>query len=86
MNLDNLLDQAASDYGPFGDHLRYHLFRIVDNQELVRGLLQVIRAHSCSDEKIARLLIAAGLVRRQEDRVIPRCRLYGDYFGEHLHG
>ncbi len=86
LNLDSLLDQAASDYGPFGDHLRYHLFRIVDNQELVRGLLQVIRAHSCSDEKIARLLIAAGLVRRQEDRVIPRCRLYGDYFGEHLHG
>ena len=81
-----LLTQAAMDRGPFGDHLRYHLFRIYNNQELVQGLLQVIRVNTCPDERIARLLIAAGLVRRDDQRVVPRCQLYADYFQEHLHG
>ena len=84
--LEELMAQAAEDYGPFGDHLRYHLFRIVDNQQLVDGLRQVIRANRCNDEKISRLLIAAGLVRKEADQLLPRCRLYGDYFGQHLHG
>ena len=86
MVLEDLLAQAAEDYGPFGDHLRYHLFRIVDNQQLVDGLRQVIRASRCDDEKISRLLIAAGLARQQADQLLPRCRLYGDYFGQHLNG
>jgi hypothetical protein len=84
--IEALLAQAALDRGPFGDHLRYHLFRIYNNQELVQGLLQVIRANTCPDERIARLLIAAGLVRRDDQRVVPRCQLYADYFREHLHG
>ncbi|MEM8503141.1 MAG: AAA-like domain-containing protein [Cyanobacteria bacterium P01_D01_bin.1] len=81
-----LFAQADGDNGPFGDHLRYHLFRIYDNQELAQGLLQVIRAGRCPDERIVRLLSAAGLVRRADERVVPRCRLYADYFGRHLHG
>jgi hypothetical protein len=81
-----LLEQAAADGGPFGDHLRYHLFRIYDKQDLVQGLLQVIRDHACPDERVARLLIAAGLVRREEQRELPRCQLYADYFQERLHG
>ncbi|MEO1387650.1 MAG: AAA-like domain-containing protein [Cyanobacteria bacterium J06634_6] len=81
-----LFEQADGDNGPFGDHLRYHLFRIYDKQDLADGLLQVIRAGSCPDERIARLLSAAGLVRRADERVVPRCQLYADYFGRHLHG
>ena len=81
-----LFAQADGDNGPFGDHLRYHLFRIYDNQELAQGLLQVIRAGRCPDERIVRLLSAAGLVRRADERVVPRCQLYADYFGRHLHG
>ena len=81
-----LFAQADGDNGPFGDHLRYHLFRIYDKQELAQGLLQVIRAGSCPDERIVRLLSAAGLVRREDERVVPRCQLYADYFGRHLHG
>ena len=81
-----LFAQADADNGPFGDHLRYHLFRIYDNQELAQGLLQVIRSGLCPDERIVRLLSAAGLVRRENERVMPRCQLYADYFGRHLHG
>lgn len=81
-----LLTEAASDRGPFGDHLRYHLFRIYDKQELVQGLLQAIRANICPNERIARLLIAAGLTRREEQKVVPRCQLYAEYFLRYLHG
>ena len=86
LDVESLLDQATTDGGSFGDHLRYHLFRIYDKQDLVQGLLQVIRANTCPDERVARLLIAAGLVRRDDQRVMPRCQLYADYFRERLHG
>ena len=86
MPVERVLEQAASDYGPFGDHLRYHLFRIVDNKALRAGLRQVIRSNRCDDEKTSRLLIAAGLARQEGGAVLPRCPLYGSYFGEHLDG
>ena len=86
MSVAALFEQAGTDNGPFGDHLRYHLFRIYDKQELAQGLLQVIRTRACPDERIARLLSAAGLVRRENEQVVPRCQLYADYFRRHLHG
>jgi hypothetical protein len=84
--VEQVLEQAASDYGPFGDHLRYHLFRIVDHQALRAGLRQVIRSNRCDDEKTSRLLIAAGLARQEGSAVLPRCPLYAAYFGQHLDG
>jgi hypothetical protein len=84
--MEQVFEQAASDYGPFGDHLRYHLFRIVDHQALRAGLRQVIRQHRCDDEKSRRLLIAAGLARPEGSAVLPRCPLYATYFGQHLDG
>ena len=84
MPMDEVLDKASKDGGPFGDHLRYHLFRIYDRPELVQGLLGVIRNQTCSDERIARLLTAAGLVRSEGQAVLPRCQLYADYFRERL--
>jgi hypothetical protein len=84
--VEQVLEQAASDYGPFGDHLRYHLFRIVDHQPLRAGLRQVIRSNRCDDEKTSRLLIAAGLARQEDRAVLPRCPLYATYFGQHLDG
>jgi hypothetical protein len=86
LDFETLLEQSKMEQGPFGDHLRYHLFRIYGNQELVKCFLQVIRNNTCSNERIARLLIAAGLVRRDEQRIVPRCQLYADYFREYLHG
>jgi hypothetical protein len=84
--VEQVLEQAASDYGPFGDHLRYHLFRIVDHQALRAGLRQVIRSNRCDDEKTSRLLIAAGLARQVDSAVLPRCPLYATYFGQRLDG
>lgn len=75
---------AATDAGPFGDHLRYLLFRLDQRKELGRGLLQSIQEHKCSDRTARLRLEAAGLVRREKGVVLPRCRLYAEYFQEHL--
>ncbi|MEM6836459.1 MAG: AAA-like domain-containing protein [Cyanobacteria bacterium P01_C01_bin.120] len=87
-SVNDLFDQAIKERGPFGDHLRYHLFRMYDKDELKRGFLQVVHTHTCEDERIFFRLRGAGLVRRSSDglEVVPRCRLYEQYFQQHLVG
>ena len=82
----DLLAEVGADRGPFGDHLRYHLFRMNDKPDLIQGMLQVIRKQTCSDERVFFRLRGAGLVRRERQTVLPRCQLYAEYFWEHLHG
>ncbi|MDJ0706752.1 MAG: AAA-like domain-containing protein [Leptolyngbyaceae cyanobacterium MO_188.B28] len=86
MTAAEVFARASDERGPFGDHLKYHLFRIYDKQDLVKGLLQVIRKHSCPDERVFFRLQGAGLIRREHNVVVPRCQLYEAYFLEHLHG
>jgi hypothetical protein len=86
ITVSDLFTQAIADRGPFGDHLRYTLFRMNDKPDLVQGMLQVIRSQSCSDERVFFRLRGAGLVRRERAAVLPRCQLYANYFGEHLNG
>jgi hypothetical protein len=81
----DLFAQATGDRGPFGDHLRYHLFRLNNKEELIRGLQQVIRDHRCQNEEVFFRLRGAGLVRREGHDELPRCQLYADYFREYLH-
>jgi hypothetical protein len=85
LSASELFDSATDERGPFGDHLRYHLFRLHDKEELVNGLRKVIASSSCPDEHIFFRLRGAGLVRRDGHAVVPRCRLYAEYFKEHLH-
>lgn len=73
---------ATRDRGPFGDHLRHHLFRLNNKPDLIEGLRQVIRFNSCPDETVFFRLRGAGLVRREERVVVPRCQLYAYYFQE----
>ena len=86
MSALDLFAQSVNERGPFGDHLRYHLFRMYDKPELVQGFLQVARTHTCADERIFFKLRGAGLVRRSDSglEVVPRCQLYEQYFQQHL--
>ena len=83
---DDLVKDAGEDDGPFGDHLRNHLFRMSDYQELKSGLMQVIKYHRCADEHTFFRLRGAGLVKRVGNDVLPRSALYADYFGKRLDG
>ena len=83
---EELFQKAGRDHGPFGDHLRSHFFRLHGKRDLIEGLMQIIRFGSCTNDRVVFRLQGAGLVRRdQNGSVIPRCKLYADYFGEHLY-
>ncbi len=79
-----IVKNACEDDGPFGDHLRNHLFRMSDHQDLKSGLIQVIKYQRCSDEHIFFRLRGAGLVRRVGNDVLPRNNFYAEYFGKRL--
>ena len=85
LTADELFNQAYNERGPFGDHLRYHLFRIYNKPELKACLLRVVQSQTCPDEKLFFRLRGAGLVRRRNNSdVVPRCELYARYFEQHL--
>lgn len=79
-----LFRRAAEDYGPFGDHLRHHLFLLQGKTELVAGLRQILSAGTCPDERLFFRLRGAGLVKREDQTVTPRCRLYAEFFQRYL--
>ena len=85
ITLAELLATALDEHNPFGDHLRYHFFRFHGQGDLVQGLRQVLRDQRCDDEGVFWRLRGAGLVRRAGHAVVPRCKLYADYFRERLH-
>jgi hypothetical protein len=76
----------SDDRGPFGDHLRYHLFRLHGKDDLIDGLRRIIRENKCADDRIFFRLRGAGLIRAEGLKVVPRCQLYADYLIEHLNG
>jgi len=83
----DLFSQAADDRGPFGDHLRYHLFRLYGKKDLIDGFNEIIRKNTCTDDRVFFRLRGAGLVRQEaRNKILPRCSLYAIYFREHLHG
>jgi hypothetical protein len=84
LGVDDLFAHALDDRGPFGDHLRHHLFRLQGKEDLMAGLREVIATNRCSDERTFFGLRGAGLVRREGRAVKPRCQIYADYFGEQL--
>lgn len=85
MTAVRLFQTAVEDRGPFGDHLRYHLFRLHHKPALVEAMRQIIRHNSCPDELTFFRLHGAGLVKREDHKEMPRCSLYADFFREHLH-
>ena len=84
MSAAELFKQATDERGPFGDHLRYHLFRLYGKDPLIRGLREVITKNSCPDERIFFRLRGAGLIKKEGQAVLPRCKLYANYFREHI--
>jgi len=84
VSADTLLKTATDEHGPFGDHLRYHFFRLHGQDDLIDGLRQVLRDQTCEAEEVFWRLRGAGLVRRVGRKTLPWCTLYADYFRRRL--
>jgi hypothetical protein len=81
----DLFARATDDAGPFGDHLKYYLLRLQGKPELIAALRRVIEAGRGDSETLVYRLQAAGLIRRDGNRIVPRCDLYAQYFGQRLY-
>ena len=80
----SFFEVAGTDQGPFGGHLRRHLFRLKGKDNLTAGLQEILRNNACADEQLVWRLEGAGLVKKEGMRVLPRCELYTKYFRQHL--
>ena len=83
-SVKELFDTAQDDRGPFGDHLRDYLLRLQRKTDLIPAIRQVVESRTLTDELAIYRLEALGLVRREGDKVTPRCELYSGYFRERL--
>ncbi len=86
VSFDELTKSASEQQGPFGDHLRYHLFWLHSQQHLLEALRVILRTQECEDETVFWQLAGAGLVRQLGEKVLPRNPLYADFFRRHLLG
>ena len=75
---------AASDQGPFADHLRHHFWLLRGAPELREALKRVVRRERCIDDVAFFRLLQAGLVKGSGDVCRCRCGLYEQYFKDKL--
>ena len=81
---ENLHRSSADNQGPFADHLRRQLWFIQEDNTLREALRQVLHHNKCDNDKVLWRLLRAGLVKGIGDLYYCRCRLYEEYFREHL--
>ena len=86
MTLTQLLNEAATESGIYGNYLRKIWRELQDNPALIPALKKVIEAnHSVKlPSKLAYQLESLGLVNLTGNQVMMRCELYRDYFGSRL--
>jgi hypothetical protein len=81
---ETLFTRATDDNGPFGDHLRHYLLRVLQKPDLKQALARICREHTYQEDQIFHRLKGAGLVMKVGQQVVLRNRLYTRYFEEHL--
>jgi len=85
--LEKILEVAPYEDGPYSDHLRRHSLNLKKDAELVKEAKMVMSADSplpVREVNEVFRLRSMGLVKVQDDRVMPLCDLYRRYFNERL--
>ncbi|MGK7874196.1 MAG: AAA-like domain-containing protein [Xenococcaceae cyanobacterium] len=86
LTLNQLLQEAATESGLYGDHLRQHLWNLQQHPELMAAFKQAMMTTQPVrlEPILAFKLHGMGLVNRQGDDVMLRYDLYRLYFRERL--
>ncbi len=84
MDFSTLLGKAAERGGPFGPHLRALENKLMDEagQKLLTAMKQIINDGKAPNQDAFYRLHGAGLVREDEDRIVPVNQLYVRFFGK----
>jgi len=75
---------AATDRGPFSDHLRHNFWLLRNEPGLKAALKQIVNDNHCEDEMAFFRLLRAGLVKGCGEVCHCRCDLYRMYFKDKL--
>lgn len=75
-----LCTEAAQDGGPFGEHLRAMLSNLHAAEGLLAALRQAVDHGTVPRNDDFYRLEGAGLVRRDNDRIVPTNQIYADFF------
>jgi hypothetical protein len=86
--ISKLLKNATTDTGIYTEHLRRHLETLQDNPELGITFKEIVNYQQpLKLEKKNRQIYqldSMGVIKISNNLVMPRCRLYQEYFGDHL--
>ena len=82
MTFTELMSRAVAPDGPFGEHLRRMLLLLQAHSGLMAALRQAIANGTVAGEDLSHRLKSAGLVRRQNGRIVPANLLYARFFRE----
>lgn len=80
IDLNTLFAQAIEDDGPFGDVLRRYWLIILDNPIFKQALTDICHQHAYEENRVFHRLKAAGLIKRDGQKVVLRNKLYASYF------
>ncbi len=88
VTLDEFLQAAPTEAGPFSAHLRRHLGNLQQHPELATALNEVVQVNGWAKIPSTQIfkLYSMGLVKLQRNSVMPRCNLYHQYFRDRLTG
>jgi len=77
--------KAASDEGPFSDHLRRFLVLLARDRQLLEAMRGLLTAHDIPEPKLFHRLRSAGILKGDSPSDAQfRCGIYETYFGRHL--
>lgn len=86
LSLDMLLQQSLSEIGFYQNHLRRHLFNLKKYPNLSTAYSKVV--HSAEsvqlDSQTIFKLASMGLIEIHQDRALPKCELFRQYFRDRL--
>ncbi|MGE5658064.1 MAG: AAA-like domain-containing protein [Actinomycetota bacterium] len=86
ITLNKLMQQAPTEAGIYGDHLRRHLWNLEKYAELMAGMREVVNTTGSVRlrSELAFKLNSMGLVKLEGNDCSPRCKLYEEYFRDRL--
>ncbi len=88
LTIVQLLKAASTDAGIYTEHLRRHLETLQENQELGTVFKQIVTTNEPVklERKTRQIyqLDSMGVIKITNNLVMPRCRLYQEYFGDRL--
>jgi hypothetical protein len=86
IKLEELLQMAPRDNGPYGEHLRRLLQKLRQHPPLMGAFRKVVMANESVkiDPELEFQLYSLGLVIMQGHGIVPRCELYRQYFHRYL--